>query len=260
MLTISAWARGQNVGIGTSDPQATLHVNGTLRVDSLLENNNSLDVLVRDALGNISYRDFSNVLVNSFTCGDSLVDARDGQRYKTTLIGSQCWMAENLNYTVPSGSWYYDNDSVQYAAIHGRMYSWNTLMDGASATNTAPSGVQGLCPEGWHVPSHTEWQIMVMLTLGGIDQGGHLKSTNSSYWDSPNTNATNYTGFSGRAGGNTNGGSFNPPNIGQYVEYWTSSQKTSSAAWSWTLHYDDGYVSELVNHKYYGLYCRCVKD
>ena len=87
----------------------------------------------------------------------------DGIAYSTVLIGNQCWMKENLR-----SKHYTDGSSIQYTcpnsqdtilgvALGGRLYDWNAVMHGASSSDATPSGVQGICPNGWHVPSDAEW-------------------------------------------------------------------------------------------------------
>ena len=118
---------------------------------------------------------------------DSIIDVRDGEVYKTVKIGNQTWMAENLRYNA-SGSWLNPiNPSVQY----GRLYDWGTVMNGASSSSSSPSGVQGICPSGWHVPSDAEWATLENA-IGGNAVGTAMKSTSG--W-------SNYYGNSGNGFG-----------------------------------------------------------
>ncbi len=94
----------------------------------------------------------------SFPGGDSLVDPRDGQVYKIVTIGTQKWMAQNLNYATPEALCY-DNDPNN-CTLFGKLYPWKIMMNGANAVTSNPSNVQGLCPKGWHVPSLSEWHQM----------------------------------------------------------------------------------------------------
>lgn len=125
-------------------------------------------------------------------CVNVFTDNRDGIIYKAVCIGNQTWMAENLRYNAP-GSYCYDNNTSN-CDIYGRLYNWNTVMNGAAATNTNPSNVQGICPNGWHVPSDAEWIEMINVLGGTNVAGGKLKAT--TLWNQPNTGATNVSGFS----------------------------------------------------------------
>jgi uncharacterized protein (TIGR02145 family) len=99
----------------------------------------------------------------------TITDSRDGNVYKTIQIGSQTWMAENLRFDpTDSTDWYPAfrlsacyNDSEDSCAVYGRLYGWMTAMQGSTNESSAiPSGVQGLCPVGWHLPSGGEWNIL----------------------------------------------------------------------------------------------------
>lgn len=134
-----------------------------------------------------------------FGCGGRITDNRDGKEYNTVCIGNQVWMAENLDYDAP-GSKCYNND-IAKCQIYGRLYDWHTVMQGAAATNANPSGVRGICPVGWHVPSLSEWQEMMQYFVTNStnpDPAGALMSRD--YWDAPNV-ANNSSGFGVLPGG-----------------------------------------------------------
>ena len=113
------------------------------------------------------------VYVPVFNCGTDNVFDVDGNEYATVLIGAQCWMKENLrtkhfpdgisipvtaNDSIFMSSCYYDYTSSSIPlAKRGLLYNWPAAMYGASSSNANPSGVQGVCPNGWHVPSDAEW-------------------------------------------------------------------------------------------------------
>ncbi|MBN3034195.1 MAG: hypothetical protein JW861_01300, partial [Bacteroidales bacterium] len=157
--------------------------------------------------------------LSPFLCGDTLIDLRDGQKYTTVQIGSQCWMAGNLNIgTMIYGSSNQTNNgtiekycyynSTANCNEYGGLYQWNEMMQYALT-----QGVQGICPDGWHVPTDAEWFTMehfvdATITLSGgwrgVDGGGRLKETGYEHWSPPNTGAINSSGFTARGGGYRN--------------------------------------------------------
>jgi uncharacterized protein (TIGR02145 family) len=139
----------------------------------------------------------------------TIKDARDNQTYRIVTIGSQTWMAENLKYlpsvvrprtgskTTPHYYVYgYDGTNVTDAKAtanyntYGVLYNWPAAMNGTASSTTNPSGVQGVCPDGWHLPSDAEWTELTDYLGGAIDAGGKLKETGTTHWNSPNTSAT----------------------------------------------------------------------
>jgi uncharacterized protein (TIGR02145 family) len=229
--------------------------------------------------------DYINVIeTGTFT------DNRDGNSYKTVEIGNQVWMAENLKYLPslnkqPDHSFtdpmYYvysyngtDLDAARATerySIYGVLYNWSALMNGEQSSNTNPSGVQGVCPSDWHVPSDDEWLELINY-LGGADiAGGKLKEQGLLHWFDPNTGATNETGFTALPGGGfyayTETASFpaDPPEFlfhGNYSVFWTSSEQNDKVAWYYHLNWNDAEItlSNLANSKGDGFSVRCVKD
>lgn len=188
-------------------------------------------------------------------CGQLTIDYQ-GQTYNTVLIGNQCWMKKNLNY--PTGnSWCYDNDPAN-CETYGRLYDWETLMNGEASSNSVPSGVQGICPTGWHVPSDLEWDVLVDH-LGGSDvAGGKMKETGTTHWSSPNTGATNESGFTALPGScRINNGNFG--NLGSGY-WWSATENSSLYAWYRGLYYKDAEVSRGYSGKGYGFSVRCLRD
>jgi len=150
-------------------------------------------------------------------CGMPLLDPRDNQSYNTVQIGSQCWMAENLNtgLMIISSEYEYDNDIIEKYCyddldtncdVYGGLYWWDEAMDYVTA-----QGSRGICPTGWHIPTDEEWCILTLYldsevncnSIGpsGIDAGGKMKETGTAHWLPPNTGATNSSGFTGLPGG-----------------------------------------------------------
>jgi uncharacterized protein (TIGR02145 family) len=165
------------------------------------------------------------------------IDTRDNQVYKFVTIGSQVWMAQNLNYYTSSGSLYYNHDSVSYAATYGRLYQWQTA--------------KNVCPVGWHLPTEAEF-IQMITSIGGVlayggypDTGGKLKETGTTHWQSPNTGATNATGFNGvPAGWHQDGSGFH--NVNKEARFWSATERTQidNTAAPFTLEYNTNYVRD----------------
>ncbi len=124
----------------------------------------------------------------------------DSNQYAIVEIGSQTWMAENLksvHYHDGTPAAYYDYDhDPDNSLIYGRLYSWPAAMNAAQSSNTNPSNVQGVCMNGWHLPSEAEWQQLAGYLGGSNVAGGKLKETGTTHWIIPNTGATDETGFS----------------------------------------------------------------
>ena len=129
----------------------------------------------------------------------------DGNSYRTVQIGGQVWMAESLrsrHYAdgAPLESVVRDGDEAN-AVVYGRLYRAAEARRNAPQTASVPSGVQGACPSGWHLPSEPEWQVLVDALGGSSVAGGKLKETGTEHWDPPNSGATNESLFTARAAG-----------------------------------------------------------
>ena len=194
----------------------------------------------------------------------------DGNTYSTVTIGTQVWMAENLKttkyndnsviplvtndaawsdlYSKNTGYCWYNNDAATYKGTYGALYNWYTVDTGK------------LCPIGWHVPSDTEWTTLANY-LGQSVAGSKLKEAGTSHWASPNSGATNETGFTGLPGGmRTDGGTF--AEIGIQGYFWTSNGDTGYGvvtAWAWILGSGSG-AGHTNNRKVYGWSVRCLKN
>ena len=217
----------------------------------------------------------------------TFIDERDGQEYKWVRICDQIWMAENLAYlpavsppNISSSSnplyyvyGYYGFDvstakaTVNYSN-YGVLYNWVAAMDGAASSSANPSGVQGLSPEGWHIPSDDEC-IQMEICIGmneddandilwrGTDEGTKLKATSG--WNN-NGNGTDDYGFSALPSGIRDYNSqFNYVGI----DYnWWSSTRTGHGddAWFRKLNYLSTNICRGGGHDYFGRSVRCVKD
>ena len=219
--------------------------------------------------------DESAVPVPVFTCPATVKDTNDNV-YEVVKLGNQCWMKSNLrtmNY--PDGS----NISASNMAnpnnttANGLLYSWSAVMHGASSSSANPSGVQGICPRGWHVPSDAEWTQMTDYVSSQSDyQCGATSNTISkalaskTIWktstessctpgNSPQDNDA--TGFSAIPAGGV--GSM-PLDFGEYAVFWSSTEKDNSSAYFRSLFYNSSTVTASSRAKLYKFSVRCVRD
>ena len=203
----------------------------------------------------------------------TMTDSRDNQVYNTVLIGTQWWMAENLNYNQNSygNDWCYDNNNSN-CNTYGRLYDWDAAMQGAVSSSNNPSGVQGVCPTSWHLPSDAEWKQLEMY-LGmsqadadatgwrGTDEGGKLKQTGTSLWATPNTGATNTSGFTALPGGMC--GSYLSPffqDVGVEGNWWSATEESAGFGRFRDLDNTSMRVYRSNNTNVAGQSVRCVKD
>ena len=199
---------------------------------------------------------------NGYQDGDTgtFIDPRDDQEYGWVVIGQQKWMSENLNFYTPGGSWYYDNDSLEYAASYGRLYAWIIAMDGAESSNDNPSGVQGVCPPGWHLPSDAEWDELLDF-LDSDEPANLLKEEGTEHWNSTNDDVTNATGFTARAGGRRMAaGSFQ--SIGAFGLWWSTKERAddTNSAWTRYMLHNSANVTRFASAKNVALSVRCIAD
>lgn len=213
----------------------------------------------------------------------------DGNIYYTIQIGDQNWMADNLKATkYPDGSqiplvedqktWlnfgvddqaysWYDNITAN-GYTYGALYTWPAAMHGSEGSDTNPSGVQGVCPVGWHLPSDSEWKQLEMF-LGmsqneadgenwrGTTEGGKMKQEGTNNWKSPNTGATNESGFNVLPGGWRHGDGFFMAK-GESARFWSSSE--TGMAWIRGLDNNSSEVHREFSGYYQGYSVRCVQD
>ncbi|MCD4726645.1 MAG: hypothetical protein K8R46_03215, partial [Pirellulales bacterium] len=206
------------------------------------ENTYTVKMEVKDTEGLTDYVTH-NVTVSNGGGPGTFTDPRDGQTYNTVEIGSQTWFAENLNY-VTTNSWEYDNSSAN-GDVYGRLYTWEAAL-------TA-------CPSGWHLPSDDEWTTLTDFLGGTGVAGGKMKEAGTSHWNSPNTGATNSSGFTALPGGyRGSSGSFGY--LGRYGYWWSSTEYSGAGAWARHLTYGYGRVRRYGYDKAGGFSVRCLKD
>ena len=201
-----------------------------------------------------------------FECGLSMMTDVEGNTYNTVQIGTQCWSQSNLKVSkyrngdnIPTGlsnSQWGSASSGAYA-IYDNNTSNNTLY-GKLYNGYAANDSRGLCPTGWHVPSDTEWASLITFLGGSSVAGGKMKSTTG--WNSPNTGATNSSGFTGLPGGGRLGGGVYG-DLGN-VGHWWSTTIIGSAGWAWyrSLNTSFNSVANNANPQAYGYAVRCLRD
>ena len=218
-------------------------------------------------------------------CGQAVTYS--GESYPTVQIGTQCWFAKNLNVgSMIQGSSnqtnngiiekYCYNNLLANCDTFGGLYQWaeavqyqNGASNYTSPSPTFSGNVQGFCPTGWHLPSDVEYCTLATFLdalancsiLSGTSSsiaGGMLKST-SGLWTSPNTGATNSSGFSALPGGSRriNGGFLN---IGMTAYYWSLNEYAANTAFYNTLQSSNSTLNNYTNNKEIGYSVRCIQD
>jgi uncharacterized protein (TIGR02145 family) len=178
----------------------------------------------------------STTVTNQFT------DPRDNKVYNTVVIGTQTWMTQNLDYAA-TGSIVYNNSSSLESA-YGRLYEWNLA--------------QSVCPAGWHLPDTAEWNTLINYLTGYSIAGSKMKETGYLHWNSPNTGATNSSGFDAIPGGEWDAGACQ--NLGNDAYYWSSSLADTSHAYYYYIENTSMDVFQNSSSKTYAFSIRCVKN
>jgi uncharacterized protein (TIGR02145 family) len=197
---------------------------------------------------------------------DTFTDSRDSKKYKKVTIGNQTWMAENLAYAIVAedGVCYdtYDNSSVNYCEKYGRLYHWDAAMAGALSSAAIPSGVRGVCPAGWHLPSRQEWDDLIKAAGGkkSVDEYGAV------VWDGVGKklkavrgwgcgNGTDDYGFSALPAGMNAASELESSfiGVGSFSGWWTSTETESREA-------ESGWDSKGAYRRTYSAYTETINN
>ncbi len=195
------------------------------------------------------------------------------------VIGTQTWTTKNLDVSTYSdgtvipevkypdewanlttGAWcYYNNDSA-YGTTYGKLYNWYAVAGiWNEASKTDASQRKKLAPTGYHIPSDTEWTTLTDYLGGESIAGGKMKEMGTTHWNTPNTDSTNSSGFTGLPGGSCAGnGIF--INIGYYSHWWSSLEAAPTNALSRFLIYNNVNSYRYYGGKTAGFSVRCLKD
>jgi uncharacterized protein (TIGR02145 family) len=201
---------------------------------------------------------------------EKITDA-DGNVYTSVTIGTQVWMVENLkttkykdvaaipnitdntawgNLTTPGYCWF--NNDIANKTPYGALYNWYAVSTGK------------LCPTGWHVPSDAEFTTLTTFLGGASVAGGKLKETGTTHWWSPNSGATNETGFTALPGTQrAYDGQFDDAGIGDFGYWWSSTEfvyNPADAAYYLCLDHNVSGVVRSSTRKRNGNSVRCLKD
>ncbi len=239
--------------------------------------------------------EIDSVIFYKPTIGNSTtVTDYDGNVYNTVTIGSQVWMKENLRTThysdgtpIPhvtgDSNWdaliqtdkaycYYDDDPATNASTYGALYTWAAAMNGAPSVTNNPSGVQGVCPTGWHLPSDDEWKELEMA-LGmsqadaddtdwrGTNEGSKLAG-NAGLWSAGALESDadfGTSGFTALPGGfRYYNGTF--INIGSNGYWWSATEYNAPNTWYRRMYYYDSNIYRYNYYKVVGFSVRCLRD
>jgi uncharacterized protein (TIGR02145 family) len=216
---------------------------------------------------------------------EEFVDARDGEIYKTIMIGDQKWFAENLRYDVPEiVTGFYHVDTILSSTTlkhYGRLYDWNTLMNRNSISeveknlSSKKKMLQGICPEAWHVPSDEEWKALERF-LGMKEETIEKVSIKRAI---PNiekvVSPVDWVSDEAASSGNFLNifptGRYTPKSVqkkpigffhlGERATFWTSTENSEGTVWGRTIKYNESTISRYNKYqKQFGYSCRCVED
>ena len=246
----------------------TAIINVTINKTGLSENIYNETITVFSFANRVSLKEFIiPVTLNG-------VRDHDGNYYKVVRIGSQIWMAANLNVgtNIPMDKSPGDNgiiekycysDSKTNCDIYGGLYSWNEMMQYNASDSALIGTTQGICPVGWHIPTQKEWLTLAENLGGGDVAGAYLKEAGISHWSAPNLGATNESGFTALPGG-FYAALYTPPDYFQLDSvgfFWTSTEYyQNSKAYEQHLFPDSEALTYFPGPKYNGNSVRCLKN
>jgi len=274
VLIFFCLAQAQNVGIGTATPDSSAKLEVSSTAKGFLPPR--LTIAQRNAIANpaiglvIFCSDCDELQVFNGTAWKNMSGSAAcvSITFPFIKICNQVWMNKNLDvvtyrngdsipkvtdnaawFALTTGAYcYYNNDSATYAATYGKLYNWYAVND-----------PRGLAPAGWHVATDAEWATIETCLGGSSVAGGAMKKTGTTHWASPNTGATNSSGFTGFPGGYRNyTGTFMQSSY--YGFWWSSTEFDTSSAMDRYLGFDSALFYTSSGVKRFGLSVRCIRD
>ena len=289
LVLISTYASiAQNVGIGTTAP------NASAQLDVSSTNTGFLPPRMTYAQRNAIVNPAAGLIVYCTDCANGEMQFYNGASWinmsvgigsapiinlPSVTIGAQVWTTQNLNVStyrdgtpIPkvedAATWgslttgaycYYNNDSATYATVYGKLYNWYAVTGIYDSSSLSDLSLRkNLAPTGYHIPSDGEW-ITLTTTLGGESlAGGKMKEVGTTYWTTPNTGATNSSGFAGLPGGYRANSFYH---IGFYGHWWSSTETNAINASFCFLNFENSLIYRFNDaSKAVGFSVRCVKD
>jgi len=245
-------------------------INDTL--DVIAKANKYYRVRVIQGDCNPFFSDSVNIYAVACPCPNApTVTDADGNSYPTVRLGGQCWLAKNLNTGTAKfnnvalsttvvekycyGATNTNADPFSNCAIHGGLYTWAAVMQGHLTSDSVPSGVQGVCPQGWHLPSDAEWIVLeyelgignpYLLGFRGTTQGTQLKDGGTANFNGLMSGKREYTA--------------EYKDMDTFAYFWSSTKSSSSDAWLRSLWNTSPYIGRFANNKAIAASVRCIKD
>jgi uncharacterized protein (TIGR02145 family) len=226
---------------------------------------------VRSYASNSAGTGYGNQISFTTTSSGATVQDIDGNTYNIVTIGTQTWMAENLRttkyndgtnitivtdqsawmaLTTPGYSWY-NNDQASFKTPYGALYNWYAL-------DATSNGSKNVCPTGWHVPYDDEWTTLTLFLGGDTAAGSKLKEIGLTHWQSPNSDATNQSGFTAQPAGCRNYmGMF--MDIGTFGYFWSLTDASTTNAIFRRITNINGVVNRTDIFKKFGMPVRCLQ-
>jgi uncharacterized protein (TIGR02145 family) len=268
------WSTSENPTVNDEKTvDETSSSNFTCQISEL---NSNTTYIIRAYVTNLTGTGYGNEITFTTKAGGTFTDIRDGRVYNYVIIGNQFWMEENLAYlpkvSQPSVKSFTEpmyyvngfyNSSLNEAKatnnykIYGVLYNWPAAMNGASSSSSNPSGVQGLCPDGWHLPSGEEWIELIDYLGGESVAGDKLKATKGWKYEG---NGSNSSGFTALPAGSCD---YSTSSFGamEYCGYWWSTTEFDAKnAWMNYINCYDTKAAYVNTSKSIGKSVRCIRD